>query len=132
MSLLDNVMNALGENAMSGHGEQLASHLGGGGLEMIISKLQEGGLGNIIQSWVGTGANLPIGADQLHSVLGADHVAMLSSALGINGSQLASVLPGLINHLTPDGKLPEGGIGDLVSSAISSGALKNIIGGFLR
>jgi uncharacterized protein YidB (DUF937 family) len=134
MSLLDSVMGAIGgKNPMGGNLEQLASQLGNGGLDSIVGKLQQGGLGNVIQSWIGTGANLPVSADQLTSALGSEQVSKLTSALGINASSLASVLPGLIDQLTPQGKLPEGGaLNDLVSNAMSSGALTKILGGFLK
>jgi uncharacterized protein YidB (DUF937 family) len=135
MSLLDSVLGAVtGNKTMGANVGELVSHLGDGGLEAIVGKLQAGGLGNVIQSWIGTGANLPIGADQLVSALGSEQVSKLTSALGINASSLATVLPGLIDHLTPNGKLPEAGAGlqDLVSNAMSSGALTKILGGLLK
>ncbi len=131
MSLLDNLAGAL-----SGAGgvnlEQLATQLGGGGLNTILEKFNEAGLGEIVQSWVGTGANLPIEGHQLQGVLGADAVSKLSSALGIQSSGLASVLPNLIDQLTPNGALPSSDISNLLSQAISSGVLNNLLGSLFK
>jgi uncharacterized protein YidB (DUF937 family) len=92
-----------------------------GGLEAIVQKFQAGGLGDVVQSWVGTGANASVSAQQLKSVLGHDAVASVASQAGVSPAQasggLASVLPELVNQLTPGGKIPANS-GDLVSSVL--------------
>lgn len=131
MSLLNDMLGAA-----SGPGgfdiEKLAGHLGEGGLEGIVAKFQQGGMGEVVQSWVGTGGNLPISADQIQSVLGSEQVAGLTKAMGIDSSQLAHALPGLIDHLTPGGQLPQGGIGDILGQAMNSGGLGNMLGGLFK
>jgi uncharacterized protein YidB (DUF937 family) len=131
MSLLNDMLGAA-----SGPGgldiNQLASHLGDGGLEGLVAKFQQGGMGEVVQSWVGTGGNLPISADQIQAVLGSEQVAGLTKAMGIDSSQLAHALPGLIDHLTPGGQLPQGGIGDILGQAMSSGGLGNMLGGLFK
>ena len=131
MSLLNDMLGAA-----SGPGgfdiEKLASHLGEGGLEGIVAKFQQGGMGEVVQSWVGTGSNLPISADQIQSVLGSEQVAGLTKAMGIDSSQLAHALPGLIDHLTPGGQMPQGGIGDILGQAMGKGGFGDIIGGLLK
>lgn len=81
-----------------------------GGLEGLTQKFQQGGLGGVISSWIGTGANESIAADQIKSVLGPELVSGLASKLGIDAdtasNQLASLLPVLIDKLTPDGQVP--------------------------
>ena len=63
MSLLNDMLGAA-----SGPGgfdiEKLAGQLGNGGLNGLVAKFEKGGMGEIVQSWVGTGGNLPISADQ--------------------------------------------------------------------
>ena len=85
-----------------------------GGIAGLIQKFQQGGLGDVAASWVGTGQNLPISADQLQGVLGGDMLGQLAGKLGIApetaSSQLANVLPGLVDKLTPGGELPQGDI----------------------
>jgi uncharacterized protein YidB (DUF937 family) len=131
MSLLNDMLGAA-----SGPGgfdiEKLAGHLGEGGLEGIVAKFQQGGMGEVVQSWVGTGGNLPISADQIQSVLGSEQVAGLTKAMGIDSSQLAHALPGLIDHLTPGGQLPQGGIGDILGQAMNNGGLGNMLGGLFK
>ena len=84
-----------------------------GGLDGLLGQLQAGGLGDQVQSWVGTGPNQPVDPDQLASALGPDKVNQLSSQTGIDVGTLlpmvAAALPTIINALTPDGRVPSGG-----------------------
>jgi len=116
MNIMDSLKSAIGggdkkDDLMS----TVMGMLGGqGGLQNIISQFDSKGLGDIIGSWVGTGNNLPISADQLQSVLGADTVKNLASKLGMDSNalvgQLSNFLPQAVDKLTPDGKVPEGNI----------------------
>ena len=85
-----------------------------GGLAGLLAQFQQGGLGDLAASWVGTGQNLPISADQLQGVLGGDMLGQLAGKLGIApeaaSSQLAEILPGLVDKLTPGGELPQGDV----------------------
>jgi uncharacterized protein YidB (DUF937 family) len=86
----------------------------GGGLGDLVRTFQERGLGDIIGSWVGSGNNLPISVDQITQGLGLDRLRELAAQAGVSvesaASTLSSALPGLIDKLTPEGKLPEGGL----------------------
>jgi len=64
-----------------------------GGLNAIVAKLEQAGFGEQVKSWIGTGQNLPITADQVRQVLGSD--------------VLAHQLPLSVDHASPDGKLPK-------------------------
>jgi uncharacterized protein YidB (DUF937 family) len=110
----------------------ISSQLGNGGLEGIVAKLQSGGLQDVVQSWIGTGANLPVSAEQLQSVLGSEQVAGLAKSLGIDTSQIASALPGLIDQLSPNGRLPQGDISQILSQVAGSGAFKDVLGGLFK
>ncbi len=89
----------------------LGQHSTVGGLGGLIQAFQNNGLGEIVNSWVGTGKNLPISPQQIQQGLGGDLLKQLASQAGLSpdtaGNQLASLLPGLIDKLTPDGKLPD-------------------------
>ena len=82
-----------------------------GGLGGIMDAFQKGGLGHITDSWVGSGENLPVSGDQLTQVLGSDKIGAIASQLGMAhgdvASQLAQMLPQLINHVTPNGQVPQ-------------------------
>lgn len=96
-----------------------------GGLDGLLQKFQAGGFGDLVQSWVGTGANASISGDQLEGVLGHDAVVSVASQAGVSPAQakdgLASLLPELVNQFTPGGTLPA-----------NSGALVNTVLGMLR
>ena len=81
-----------------------------GGLSAIVAKLEQAGLGEQVKSWIGTGQNLPISADQLRQVLGNDTVRQLAAKYNIPVDQLSEVLahqlPVAVDHASPDGKLP--------------------------
>ena len=85
-----------------------------GGLNNLVGKFASNGLGDVINSWIGTGSNMPISADQLKGVLGDDTISSIASKLGMDSgvvtSQLSNLLPDIIDKLTPDGKSPEGDI----------------------
>lgn len=84
-----------------------------GGLSGLVEKFQNGGLAEAVQSWVSNGENLPVSAEQIQSVLGSDAVRSVAEKLGIDpvaaASQISEYLPQLINQLTPNGEVPEGG-----------------------
>jgi uncharacterized protein YidB (DUF937 family) len=81
-----------------------------GGLSAIVAKLQQAGFGDQVKSWIGTGQNLPITADQLRQVLGNDTVRQLAAKYNIPIDQVAEVLahqlPLAVDRASPDGKLP--------------------------
>ena len=102
----------------------------GGGLGALLQRFQSGGLGELAASWVGTGQNLPISAEQLQSVLGGDQIGALAQQAGLSQGdlmgQLAQMLPQVVDRLTPNGQLPAGGEADL------SGMLSSVLGGLMR
>jgi uncharacterized protein YidB (DUF937 family) len=87
---------------------------GTGGLAGLARQFQEKGLGSIVSSWIGTGQNLPISAQQIQSVLGSERLQQLAASAGVPvqdiGAKLASVLPHVVDQMTPNGQLPQGGI----------------------
>ena len=91
----------------------LSEVLGGGGqggLSAIVAKLQQAGFSDQVKSWIGTGANLPITAEQLQQVLDSDTVKQLAAKFNIPIDQLARLLaqklPTAVDHASPDGRLP--------------------------
>ena len=112
---LGNIASALG-GLLANNGEQ-------GGLGGLVSKFEQAGMGDVIGSWIGHGENAPISGGQLQDVLGSDVVSGIAQKLGMNSATLmpllATLLPTLIDHLTPKGQVPAEGLGnheDLLSS----------------
>ena len=127
MGLLDSVVGMLGGGQQGGGGNaallnaivgMLANNgQGGGGLGAILGKAQQSGMGDVVSSWIGSGQNMPISADQLNNVLGSDMVANLAKQLGMShgeaSSQISQMLPEVVDRLTPQGQMPQGGLGSV-------------------
>src|SRR6202012_1646299 len=81
-----------------------------GGLGDLLKQLQQSGHGETANTWVGPGQNKPIAPGDLAKALGADQINGLMSQTGLSREDLLSglsqQLPGVIDHLTPDGRLP--------------------------
>ena len=86
----------------------------GGGLAGLVQQFAGKGLGDIVNSWVSTGQNLPITPQQIQQGLGSNTIKELASKAGIAPeeitSQLTQILPKLVDKLTPEGKVPQGDI----------------------
>lgn len=119
MGLFDSVVGALaggqsgGDNQLLNIVMQLINNPQTGGLGGLVQSFQQGGLGNIVNSWVSTGQNLPISAEQIQAVLGGGKLQEIAAQLGVSTEQasggLADLLPQLVDKLTPNGQVPEGG-----------------------
>ena len=94
-----------------------------GGLPGIISKFQNGGMASQVGSWVGTGANVPINGNQLQEILGTGSIGQIAQQLGLShgdaSSELAQVLPQIIDKLTPNGQVPADH-NDMLAQALSA------------
>ena len=157
MGLLDSVIGALGQggaqnpqaaliNAIigtlgqggggaGGLGAALGGALGGGGaagglggLAGLVEQFNRAGLGDVVDSWVGTGSNLPVSADQIGQVLGGDTVRSMAGELGLDPGELlgrlSQTLPQVVDKLTPQGRIPQGDIGGM-------GELGSLLGGLI-
>ena len=104
----------LGDLLRSGLGGLLAGGAAGsvisGGLGDLLRQFQQNGQGEVASSWVGKGPNQPISPDDLGRALGADQLNALSAQSGLSRDELlqglSQNLPEVIDHLTPDGRLP--------------------------
>lgn len=80
-----------------------------GGIKGLAAQFAAKGLGHIMDSWVGTGKNLPITKDQVMQVLGSDVVKGLAAKVGLNADQVAGhlteILPQVVDRLTPQGQV---------------------------
>ena len=117
MGLLDTVMGSLGGQ---GQGQSAVMNLvtglitnSNGGLGGLLQQFKAGGLGNLADSWVGTGANLPISAEQIQSVLGSGQIQEMAAKIGLSpdilSGHLANLLPQVVDKVTPDGSVPDQG-----------------------
>ena len=129
MGMLDNVLNGLGGDAAGGVGDLLRGQGGVGGL---VEKFSQAGLGDVVGSWIATGANANISAEQITAVIGHGPLADIAAKMGVTpqqaGETLAGLLPEAIDRLTPGGQL--NGADDLLGDL--PGGLGDMIGGFLK
>ncbi len=92
-----------------------------GGVGGILEKFKTGGLADAAASWVGTGDNIPVSADQISSVLGNDQIAAMAEKFGIEpatlSAQIAEYLPSVVDKMTPNGAV-EADSGNILSSVL--------------
>jgi len=81
-----------------------------GGLQGVVKQFETQGLGPTVKSWIGTGPNLPISAEQIQKVLGNETLQKVAATVGLNPQELAAkltqVLPTAVDKMTPGGTLP--------------------------
>lgn len=127
MGLMDQLGQAVG-GMLGGQGGQnpllqavvglLGKESSIGGLAGLVQAFQKNGLGEIVNSWVSTGQNLPVTPNQIEQGLGSDLLSQLASKAGLSSgaasSQLSGILPDLVDKLTPGGKIESGGLEQLM------------------
>ena len=115
MGILDQVTGAIagakGAGANAVLLQQLIAMLSKpGALDGLMASFTKNGLSDVLQSWVGTGKNLPISAAQIQTVLGNGVLSDLAGKAGLQAPQAASaiadLLPKVVDKLSPAGKLP--------------------------
>lgn len=125
MGFLDDLMGKVAGTVKGSEGQQgglleavmgLLTNRETGGLEGLMQAFNQKGLGDVISSWVGTGSNAAITPEQIQQVLGSDMIQKLAANSGVSieaaKAQLVELLPGLIDKLTPEGNIPQGGLID--------------------
>jgi uncharacterized protein YidB (DUF937 family) len=137
MSLLNDLIGSLAGQGGQAGGNSLISVAGdlvekAGGVQGLVNLLHQGGLGQAAQSWVGSGENQAVSGDQLGQALQNGGLGSIvqeaAGKLGMDPDQLtgalAQVLPHVVDHMTPNGEVPQGGGGlDLGSLAALAGKL---------
>lgn len=116
MGILDNITgqtNTAGGNTRSAVVSALLGLLANqsqGGLSGLVQRFAGSGLGDVVNSWIGTGPNKPVTPQQVEQGLGSDTINQVSSQTGVGREEvkthLAQVLPQLVDRLTPQGNVP--------------------------
>ena len=119
MGLLDEVIKGVAGKVLGGGGQNplmdivlgLVTNPQTGGLQGLIQKFKEKGLGDAVSSWISTGENQSVSGDQIQHALGSNLIQQIAEQLGsskteVSGS-LSSLLPQIIDRLTPNGTLPD-------------------------
>lgn len=117
--------NADTNNIQSAIGGLLGGNNSEGGLDIggLVSNLQNGGLSNIAESWLGDGDNEEISEEQVESLFGSEKIQEVASQLGTDqGSLLSSLkdtLPQIVDKSSSGGSLLDsiGGVSGLAGLA---------------
>jgi uncharacterized protein YidB (DUF937 family) len=131
MGLLDNLEGQAVSALLGGSSSPLASGLlqmiqnQPGGLQGLVQNFHDKGMGGLVSSWISTGQNQPISADQVHQALGRDQVNALAAKAGISpdtaASAIAKLLPTIVDKLTPNGQVPaHNNVMDMVGSLLKT------------
>jgi uncharacterized protein YidB (DUF937 family) len=128
MGLLDDLKNQVVSEMGGGadHAGMVEAAMGminnAGGLSALAQKFQQNGLGDMVAAWIKTGPNPPITQQQVQQVLGSDAVQALAQKVGLSGPNasalLVTVLPTLVDKLTPNGQIPTDA-GGLLESGVN-------------
>jgi uncharacterized protein YidB (DUF937 family) len=108
MGLLDGILGGvIGAEALSLVKDYIEKH---GGMEGVVAEFEKTGFGQQAKSWISTGPNLPINAEQIQQDLGSEKVKAMAAKFGIPVDKVADLLakhlPTAIDKATPEGKLP--------------------------
>lgn len=107
-----------------------------GGVQGLVSTLQQHGLGGAVQSWVGDGSNEPVSGDQLGQALQSGGlggvVQEAATKMGVDPSdllaRLSQVLPHAVDHLTPGGQVADAGQGGGFNLGMLEGLAGKLMG----
>ena len=100
--MLDAARKSLGSSAT---GADMNSGIG-----ELVDRFRQNGQGGTADSWVTTGPNKPINDAEVEQAIGPDLIDSLVRQTGLSRadllSRLASVLPDVVDKMTPEGRLP--------------------------
>jgi uncharacterized protein YidB (DUF937 family) len=106
--LLGGLLKGGGGNALV---DQAKSFIGQQGLSAVLGQLTNGGLGDQVKSWIGMGENKEVSPEEIQKAISADDLKKFADSAGVSMEQasqgLAAVLPGMVDKLTPEGKVPD-------------------------
>ena len=93
-----------------------------GGVGALLQRFQQKGYSQQAASWVSTGPNEELAPQAVHDVVGMDELSRLSQQLGVSHEEvsagMAQILPEVVNHLTPEGNVPDNS-DDMLSRGMS-------------
>ncbi len=111
MSLFNQIASLLGGEKINQFKTVLEWVENQGGIEGLVKQFNSAGLSELIQSWISTGSNLPINAEQIVQVFSSPVINELAAKINMNTAEAsdmaAQYLPKLVDKLTPEGVIPK-------------------------
>lgn len=100
-----------------------------GGVQGLVEKFQQGGLEQIVKSWIGNGENLPISVSQIFDIFGKQNIDTAADEVGISQEDapnlLSEYLPKIVDTLSPNGQLD---LSNLDTNALLQQGAKAMLG----
>lgn len=132
--MLGNILNSVASSVLGNNdGQTKATQLiqsllqSQGGIQGIMEKFQQGGLEQLVKSWIGTGENLPISVEQILDIFGKKEIDSAADDVGVSQQDapnlLSEYLPQIVDQLSPNGQL---NLNNLDLSALAKMALGNL------
>ncbi len=111
MSLFNQIASLLGGEKINQFKTVLEWVETQGGIEGLVKQFNSAGLSELIQSWISTGSNLPINAEQIVQVFSSPVINELAAKINMNTAEASDMaaqhLPKLVDKLTPEGVIPK-------------------------
>lgn len=116
----------LGSNGQ-GVMEAVKGLTGGEGLNLqgLAGLLQQNGLSEQVQSWLGDGENQEVSAEQVEQALGKENLEQAAEKMGVESGEAAAslkdILPELLNNASSGGSITDkfSDVGGLINAAKS-------------
>jgi uncharacterized protein YidB (DUF937 family) len=110
MSLFEDLKASISSGDTTKVQSQLKDLVGDLDLSQLRQKFESSGLGDKVQSWIGTGENKPVTADEIKRTIDPQRLQAAADKAGVDvdtaAQNVAEVLPGVVDKLTPEGRVP--------------------------
>ncbi|MGX2955523.1 YidB family protein [Ursidibacter arcticus] len=134
--MLGNILGSVASSVLGGgEGQTKALQLiqallqSQGGIQGLIEKFQQGGLEQLVKSWISTGENQPISVSQILDVFGQNNINSAAEEVGVAQQEapnlLSEYLPKIVDSLSPNGELD---LKNLDTSALLQKGAKAVLG----
>lgn len=137
--MLGNILGSIASSVLSGGNGNQSTALqliqallqSQGGVEGVIAKLQQGGLDDLLKTWISADEeNAPVSGEQIANVFGQENLQAAAQEAGVEekdaGDLLAEFLPKIVDTLTPNGQLPD--LQNLNTNDLLAQAAKGVLG----
>lgn len=139
--MLGNILGSVASSVLGGNNQSTATQLiqnllvSQGGVEGLIAKFQQGGLENILRTWISRDEeNAPISSEQINNVFGKENIQTAAQDTEVNASEasdlLAQFLPKIVDTLTPNGKVED--LQNLNANDLLAQAAKSVLGNLFK
>ncbi|HDV7283817.1 YidB family protein [Mannheimia glucosida] len=139
--MLGNILGSLASSVLSGNNQSTATQLiqnllaSQGGIEGLIAKFQQGGLDDVLRTWISSDEdNAPVSGEQISDVFGQENIQNAAQEAGVDAADasdlLAQFLPKIVDTLTPNGNVED--LKNFDANDLLAQAAKGILGNLFK